>query len=288
MDCSPPGSSVQGIPQARIREQVAISFSRGIFPSQGSSPRLLDWQADSLPLSHLGSPQVPYTLAELILWLPKTISKVCYLDCTSAFQVLFLKEPLEHPEKLPTNHLIPIGQHTGAITLLKYAGALDRNSSAVLGGTGGSQQGMCEEVSRSVVPDPLQPHGLRLTKLLCPRDFPGKDTEWVTISFSRMCEESPPQMWRPVRGWWNEGALNSGSNSRNKTGESRQTQEKLERLSNPRRFPSAYTHSKSTLPSARCQVGRRANATSTAYRALPFWHQSLTGWCWSHLYLNLC
>ena len=29
MDCSPPGSSVPGIPQARIWEWVAISFSRG-------------------------------------------------------------------------------------------------------------------------------------------------------------------------------------------------------------------------------------------------------------------
>ena len=29
MDCSPPGSSVHGILQARILEWVAISFSRG-------------------------------------------------------------------------------------------------------------------------------------------------------------------------------------------------------------------------------------------------------------------
>ena len=29
MDCSPPGSSVQGISQARILEWVTISFSRG-------------------------------------------------------------------------------------------------------------------------------------------------------------------------------------------------------------------------------------------------------------------
>ena len=30
---------------------------QGIFPTQGSNPRLLQWQADSLPLSHQGSPQ---------------------------------------------------------------------------------------------------------------------------------------------------------------------------------------------------------------------------------------
>ena len=32
MDCSPPGSSVHGILQARVLEQVAISHSRGSLP----------------------------------------------------------------------------------------------------------------------------------------------------------------------------------------------------------------------------------------------------------------
>ena len=32
MDCSPPGSSIHGIFQARILEWVAVSFSRGSFP----------------------------------------------------------------------------------------------------------------------------------------------------------------------------------------------------------------------------------------------------------------
>ena len=55
-DCSLPGSSVHGISQARILEWVAISFSRGIFPTQGWNPHLPHWQADSFPMSHLGSP----------------------------------------------------------------------------------------------------------------------------------------------------------------------------------------------------------------------------------------
>ena len=38
MDCSPPGSSVHGILQARILEWVAVSFSRGIFPNTGIKP----------------------------------------------------------------------------------------------------------------------------------------------------------------------------------------------------------------------------------------------------------
>ena len=35
MECSPPGSSVHGLSQARTLEWVAISFSRGSFPTQG-------------------------------------------------------------------------------------------------------------------------------------------------------------------------------------------------------------------------------------------------------------
>ena len=59
MDCSLPGSSVHGIFQARVLKWVAISSSRGIFLAQGlntSLLHLLHWQADSLPLSHQGSP----------------------------------------------------------------------------------------------------------------------------------------------------------------------------------------------------------------------------------------
>ena len=54
MNCSLPGFSVHGIFQARILEQVATSYSRGIFPTQGSNPcilPLLHWQVDSLPLA---------------------------------------------------------------------------------------------------------------------------------------------------------------------------------------------------------------------------------------------
>ena len=59
MNCSPSGSSVHGIFQAKILEQVAISNSRGSF-----QPRDQTWVScvscsgrwDSLPLHHLGSP----------------------------------------------------------------------------------------------------------------------------------------------------------------------------------------------------------------------------------------
>ena len=42
MDCSPPGSSVHGILQARILEWVAISFSRGSL-----------WSRDCIQVSHI-------------------------------------------------------------------------------------------------------------------------------------------------------------------------------------------------------------------------------------------
>ena len=69
MDCSPPGSSVNVILQARILEWVAISFSSGSSQSR-------DWiwvsckQADSLPSE---PPEKPY-----ILWnLGKLIAQIC-------------------------------------------------------------------------------------------------------------------------------------------------------------------------------------------------------------------
>ena len=58
MDCSPEGSSVHGILQARILEWVAISFSRGIFPTQGLNPGLPHCSQMLYGLSHKGSPQI--------------------------------------------------------------------------------------------------------------------------------------------------------------------------------------------------------------------------------------
>ena len=59
-DCSPPGSSVHGISQARILEWILpLKFPpSGRLPNPGIEPTSPAWQADSLPLSHLGSPKV--------------------------------------------------------------------------------------------------------------------------------------------------------------------------------------------------------------------------------------
>ena len=57
MDCSPPGSSVHGILQARI---LGCHFLlQGIFPTQGSNLHflhLLHWQEGSLPVAPPGKP----------------------------------------------------------------------------------------------------------------------------------------------------------------------------------------------------------------------------------------
>ena len=64
MDCSPPGSSVYGILQARILEWVAISFSRGSF-----------WPRDRTHVSHVscvGSWVLFTTSAPPNIWEHKT------------------------------------------------------------------------------------------------------------------------------------------------------------------------------------------------------------------------
>ena len=71
MDCSPPASSVHRILQARILEWGSRSLLQGIFLTQESNPnllRLLTWQVDSLPLSHLGSQHYTAQNGETLSW----------------------------------------------------------------------------------------------------------------------------------------------------------------------------------------------------------------------------
>ena len=71
MDYSPPGSSVHGIFQARILEWVAISFSRGIFPTQRLNPGLPHCRQILYPLSHQGLPkffQIKVTEDKMVGW----------------------------------------------------------------------------------------------------------------------------------------------------------------------------------------------------------------------------
>ena len=55
MDCSPPGSTVHGISQARILQWVAISFSREYTNSAGSTGLTLECPHQLLPCSGIAS-----------------------------------------------------------------------------------------------------------------------------------------------------------------------------------------------------------------------------------------
>ena len=56
MDCSLPGSSVHGISQGKNTGVGCHFLLQRTFLTQGLNPHLLHWQANSLPLSHQGSP----------------------------------------------------------------------------------------------------------------------------------------------------------------------------------------------------------------------------------------
>ena len=84
MDCSPPGSSVQGILQARILEWAAIPFSRGSSPAS-------DWtwvscmQADSLPSEPPGK-------REALLWSWGVSNSLLVTDAEAEAPVLWLPD----------------------------------------------------------------------------------------------------------------------------------------------------------------------------------------------------
>ena len=64
VDCSPPDSSVHGAFSGK-NTGVGCHLLQVIFLTQESNPRflhLLHWQADSLPLHHLGSPWATYCI----------------------------------------------------------------------------------------------------------------------------------------------------------------------------------------------------------------------------------
>ena len=77
IDCSPQDHSVHRISRARMLEWVPISFSRGIFPTQGLNLCLLHWQADSFPGNHQG--RLVYGVDIVILKLNFNYLSIIYL-----------------------------------------------------------------------------------------------------------------------------------------------------------------------------------------------------------------
>ena len=109
VDCSPPGSSIHGILQARILEWVAIPFSRDL-PDPGIKPRSPSLQADSLLSEPPGSKQIFLLFQREILSLSSKV--VCYTNILESslgqqLSVLLLRRHANHnrPLKncLPTN-----------------------------------------------------------------------------------------------------------------------------------------------------------------------------------------
>ena len=92
--CSPPGSSVHGILQARILEWATMPSSRGIFQAQGLKPSLPEFpafQADSWPLSHLESPQMHCKSSEVQPLIPAEAMAPHY--STPAWKIPWMEEP---------------------------------------------------------------------------------------------------------------------------------------------------------------------------------------------------
>ena len=73
MDCSLPGSSVHGIPQARILEWVAIPFSRGSSLSRDQILGLLHYR-ETLPSEPPGKPL--YSIPSDIGLFPNVVENV--------------------------------------------------------------------------------------------------------------------------------------------------------------------------------------------------------------------
>ena len=99
MDCSLQRSSIHGILQARILDQVAISYSRGILLTQGSTLCLLHWQADYLPLHHLRSPYYTQKVLTTVIHstVPGSLSSYFWLYAHHQG-----RSPQEHPS--PRHH----------------------------------------------------------------------------------------------------------------------------------------------------------------------------------------
>ena len=99
MDCSPLGSSVHEILQARILEGIAIPSSRGIFLTKGSEgiSYLLHCQVGFLPLAPLGSPKVSMHinnanflfLGSKYSFCPQPIAKISILATSYLFCYFF-------------------------------------------------------------------------------------------------------------------------------------------------------------------------------------------------------
>ena len=154
MDCSPPGSSVHEILQARILEWVAMPFSRGSSPprDQTRSPAL---QADSLSSEQPGKhppPKVPNDPAIPLLGIYHekiTIQKDMYTPMFTA-ALFTIARKWKQPRCLSTDEWIKKLWYFTHTHTMKYS----------------------VQFSHSVVSDSLWPHELQHTRPPCPSPTP--------------------------------------------------------------------------------------------------------------------
>ena len=79
MDCSPPGSSVHGVHQARILERVAVPFSRGSSPPR-DQPQVSCVAGRFCHLSHQGSHLLSSSLLLIYFsWFPAALISLLLL-----------------------------------------------------------------------------------------------------------------------------------------------------------------------------------------------------------------
>ena len=173
VDYSQPVSSVPGISQARILEQVAILLW-GIFLTQESNLHLLHWQLNSLPLSHQGSPVCYIVMRNRAVLLEKTL----FIDWDWSQILLLLLSRFSCVRLCAT-------PQTAARQASPSLGFSRKEHWSGLPFPSPMHQSEKWKWSCSVMSDSPQPHGLQPTRLLRPWDFPGKSTGVGAIAFSR-------------------------------------------------------------------------------------------------------
>jgi len=110
MDCSLPGSSVHGIFQARVLEQIAISSSRGSSRPRNQTRVSGYYCADSFPLHHLRSLMNAYIKTHQIIYLKYAVYCMSTINQirSVAQSCLTLCNPMNRSTPgLPVHHQLP-------------------------------------------------------------------------------------------------------------------------------------------------------------------------------------
>ena len=110
--CNPMDYTVHGVLQVRIPEWVAVPFSRGILPTQGSNPGLLHCSQIPYQLIHQGSSRVLEWVADLSLLqgiFPTQESNRGLLHCRQIlYQLSYQGSPTSQNKRLLLNCIMII------------------------------------------------------------------------------------------------------------------------------------------------------------------------------------